>query len=84
MYLCSTGATRHGVLQEVADLVQNTGLPVFVTPMGKGSVNEKNPQFGGVYCGAGSKSDVKKVVELADCVLRIGNYPVSNNKTPIL
>jgi pyruvate decarboxylase len=52
-------------------------LPTFVTGMGKGSVNEQHAQFGGVYAGAATKPDVKEVVESADCVLWVGNYPVS-------
>ena len=68
---------RHGVLSEVADLIDTTKLPVFVTPMGKGSVDETNPQYGGVYVGSGSHPDVIKMVETSDCILWVGNYPVS-------
>lgn len=61
------------------ELIDVTGFPFFTTPMGKGSVNENKPGFGGVYVGQATKPDVKHVVESADCVLRIGNYPVSIN-----
>ena len=46
-----------------------TKFPAFVTGMGKGSVDEQNPSFGGVYVGAATKPDVKKAIESSDCVL---------------
>ncbi|CZS92581.1 hypothetical protein WAI453_006678 [Rhynchosporium graminicola] len=65
-------AVRHRVLEEVHDLIDKTGLPVFVTPMGKGAVNEEHPNFGGVYAGDGSQPDVQKRVEASDLILTIG------------
>lgn len=40
-------AQRHGVTHEVHELIQKSGLPVFVAPMGKGGVDETLPNFGG-------------------------------------
>ena len=40
-------AIRHRVLDEVHELIRQSELPVFVTPMGKGAVNETLPKFGG-------------------------------------
>lgn len=40
-------AIRHRVLNEVHELVEVSGLPVFVTPMGKSAVNETLPNYGG-------------------------------------
>ena len=40
-------AIRHRVLDEVHELVKQSNLPTFVTPMGKGAVNETLPTFGG-------------------------------------
>jgi pyruvate decarboxylase len=65
-------AIRHRVLEEVHDLVDKTELPVFVTPMGKGAINEGHPAYGGVYAGTGSQPDVADRVESADLVLSIG------------
>ncbi|KAI9731450.1 MAG: Pyruvate decarboxylase 1 [Claussenomyces sp. TS43310] len=65
-------AIRHRVLEETHDLVEKTGLPVFVTPMGKGAVDETHATFGGVYAGDGSHPDVKDRVEAADLILTIG------------
>jgi pyruvate decarboxylase len=66
-------AIRHRVLGEVQDLIEKTKLPVFVTPMGKGAVNESSPTYGGVYAGTGSHPDVTAGVEGADLVLSIGS-----------
>jgi len=65
-------AIRHRVLEETHDLINKTGLPVFVTPMGKGAVNETHANYGGVYAGDGSQPDVKERVESSDLILTIG------------
>lgn len=65
-------AIRHKVLPEVHEFVNKTQFPVFVTPMGKGAVNETHPTFGGVYAGDGSLPEVQKRVESADLILTIG------------
>ena len=69
-------AIRHRVLDEVHDLVEKTQLPVFVTPMGKGAVNEDHKSFGGVYAGEGSQPEVKERVEASDLILTIGAIKV--------
>lgn len=69
---------RHRVLEEVHDLIEKTGLPVFVTPMGKGAVNEEHPNFGGVYAGDGSQPAVQERVEASDLILTIGAIKVTN------
>ncbi|KAK3322108.1 thiamine diphosphate-binding protein [Apodospora peruviana] len=66
-------AVRHRCLVEVRDLIKKTGLPVFVTPMGKGGVNETTSTYGGVYAGSGSSPAVKARVEGADLILSIGS-----------
>lgn len=65
-------AIRHRVLDEVHALIAKTNLPVFVTPMGKGAINETLPNYGGVYAGAGSQPEVQKRVESSDLILTIG------------
>lgn len=65
-------AIRHRVLEEVHDLVEKTKLPIFVTPMGKGAVNETHPNYGGVYAGSGSQPEVQERVEASDLILTIG------------
>lgn len=61
-------AVRHRVLDEVHAFVQKTRIPVFVTPMGKGAIDETAPTFGGVYAGNASHPKVKEAVESADVV----------------
>jgi pyruvate decarboxylase len=64
-------------LAEAKELVEITGYPYFVTSMGKGSVSEHLPTFGGTYGGIASFPGPKKAIESSDCVLWLGNYPVS-------
>lgn len=61
------------------ELIDKTKLPIFVTPMGKGSVDETNPRYGGVYIGALSTAAVKQTVEAADLVLHIGAHHADLN-----
>ncbi|KAF2685848.1 pyruvate decarboxylase [Lentithecium fluviatile CBS 122367] len=65
-------AIRHRALAETHELIEKSGLPVFVTPMGKGAVSENLPNYGGVYAGDGSNKGVRERVESADLVLSIG------------
>ena len=43
-------AIRHDVTEEVWDLIQRTGFPVYSAPMGKAAVPEDSERFGGVSC----------------------------------
>ncbi|KAF2459291.1 thiamine diphosphate-binding protein [Lineolata rhizophorae] len=65
-------AIRHRALNEVHKLVEKSGIPTFVAPMGKGAINETLPNYGGVYAGDGSNTGVRERVESADLVLSIG------------
>lgn len=65
-------ASRHACKSEVAALIDSTQYPVFTTPMGKSSVNESHPRFGGVYVGSLSEPSVKEAVESADLILSVG------------
>lgn len=61
------------------EFIDKTNLPIFVTPMGKGSVDETNPRYGGVYIGVLSTPTVKQAVETADLVLHIGGHNADLN-----
>ncbi|KAL2268148.1 hypothetical protein VTJ83DRAFT_2994 [Remersonia thermophila] len=74
-------AVRHRVLPEVHDLVEKTRLPVFVTPMGKGAINEGHATYSGVYAGTGSHPDVAARFEASDLVLSIGALKGDFNTT---
>lgn len=65
-------AIRHRVLDEVHELIEKSGLPTFVAPMGKGAVDETLSTYGGVYAGDGSNRGVRERVESSDLVLSIG------------
>jgi len=71
------GAARNRLEKEAYSLIESTGYPYFITAMAKGSVSEHLPTYGGVYGGAGSFPEIKNIVESSDCVLWLGNYPVS-------
>jgi len=67
------------VIDLMHELIDKTNLPIFVTPMGKGSVDETNPRYGGVYIGKLSTATVKAAVEAADLVLHIGGHKTDLN-----
>lgn len=70
--LADACCSRHDVKGETKKLIDLTQFPAFVTPMGKGSIDEQNPRFGGVYVGSLSNPNVKEAVESADLVLSVG------------
>jgi pyruvate decarboxylase len=64
--------TRHHLKAEAAEFVRKTGLLIFTTPMGKGTIDESLPGFSGLYAGSGSHDNVREVVESSDMVLSLG------------
>ncbi|CDO94805.1 unnamed protein product [Kluyveromyces dobzhanskii CBS 2104] len=70
--LADACCSRHDAKAETKKLIDLTQFPAFVTPMGKGSIDEKHPRFGGVYVGTLSSPEVKEAVESADLVLSVG------------
>ena len=70
--LADACCSRHDVKEETKRLIDITQFPTFVTPMGKGSVDEKHPRFVGVYVGTLSDPKVKEFVESSDLILSIG------------
>jgi pyruvate decarboxylase len=72
-------AVRNNLSEVSRELSMLTGLPTFTTCMGKGALDETQPNFGGVYQGAGSHPGVREAVEAADCVLWIGNVQASTD-----
>ncbi|CAG62667.1 PDC [Nakaseomyces glabratus] len=70
--LADACASRHDVKAETKKLIDATQFPSFVTPMGKGSIDEQHPRFGGVYVGTLSRPEVKEAVESADLILSVG------------
>ena len=64
--------SRQNLIEETKELCNRLKFPVFVTPMGKGTVNETDPQFGGVFTGSISAPEVREVVDFADFIIVIG------------
>lgn len=65
-------ASRYRCVDETRELAEITNFAYFVTPMGKGSVNEDGARYGGTYVGSLTAPDTAKVVETADLVLSVG------------
>ncbi|KAG0126891.1 thiamine diphosphate-binding protein [Tuber indicum] len=70
--LADACAIRHRVLDELHELVEKTQLPTFVSPMGKGAVNEELEWYGGVYVGDVSRDEVRQRVDDAELILYVG------------
>ena len=69
---------RHRVTERVLELVDKTKMPFFMTPMGKGALDETHPLFGGIYAGSGSDQAVREKVEGSDLILSVGALKVSS------
>ena len=65
-------ASRHNVEKETKQLIDITQYPAFSTPLGKGTIDETHPRYGGIYVGSLSSDEVKKSVESADLILSVG------------
>ena len=63
---------RHGLTEETTKFCEMTQFPVFVTPMGKGAVDESLSTFSGVFTGSISSPNVAEIVKFADFVIVIG------------
>jgi pyruvate decarboxylase len=73
------GANRSSWAPFVDPLVDALKVPVFVTCLGKGAVDESSPYFGGAYGGIDSWPNVAKMVESSDCILWLGRLPSDFN-----
>jgi pyruvate decarboxylase len=60
-------------MEKVLKFVEHTKLPVYTTPMGKGSIPEDHPQFRGVFAGNCSSEQIQKEIHEADLILSIGS-----------
>ncbi|KAL7409369.1 pyruvate decarboxylase, partial [Mrakia frigida] len=66
-------ASRFGMEDWALQLVEGTGMTFFQTPMGKASLDETHPQYGGCYLGSNSFPAVQNLVEKADLVISLGS-----------
>jgi len=65
---------RFGLLESFDDLVDKSGLPVASNLLAKTVISERHPQAIGVYEGAMSRPEVRRVVEDADLLLCLGAW----------
>jgi len=70
---------RRKLVSDVDALLRKTGLPAFVSPMGKSAIDESLPNFCGVYAGDGSYDAVRDYVAASDLVLTIGSIKSDAN-----
>jgi len=71
--LLDAGVLRQNIKEEVKELIRETGLPVYSTPMGKSAIDETNKRFGGIYIGSLTHPEVKAKVEGAQLILSVGS-----------
>ena len=70
---------RHNAVQETKTLVDVLALPVYTSNMGKGIIDEVNPNYVGLYNGGPSGPGVEDAFGKHDFVLCIGNLPSDTN-----
>jgi len=63
---------RYGLKDSVQQLASNLNVPAASLMMGKGSFDERHPNYIGVYGGALGSEQVRAVVESAECVIAVG------------
>ncbi|MFE3142997.1 alpha-keto acid decarboxylase family protein [Streptomyces scopuliridis] len=70
--LVDIDADRFDVTGELLELAGRMRLPIAAVNTVKGLIDETSPHFLGIYAGAGSKSEIREMVENSDCLLAIG------------
>lgn len=65
-------ALRRNLKKYVHELIDVSNFPTYVTPMGKGAVDEAHKCFRGAYAGNVSYDEIKKEVLDSDLILEIG------------
>ena len=63
---------RYGLKKTVQQLASSLNVPAASLMMGKGSFDERHPNYIGVYGGALGSEQVRTIVESADCVITVG------------
>ena len=70
---------RFGLQAPLLRLVEESGLPIAATLLGKSVISERHPQYLGIYEGAMGRESVRRAVERADCVLILGAFMTDIN-----
>ncbi|WP_179393142.1 alpha-keto acid decarboxylase family protein [Sporosarcina sp. JAI121] len=63
---------RYGLGDSVQQLASRLNVPAASLLLGKGSFDERHPNYIGVYSGAIGSEQVRATVESADCVIAVG------------
>ena len=63
---------RFGLQGRLMALVENSGIPVAASIMGKSGFPESHPAYMGVYEGAMGREDLRDYVESSDCLILLG------------
>jgi len=66
-------AIRHGVRDEVKELCEATGFPVYAAPMGKTAIDEDYARYGGIYLGSITAPAIKERIENARLIISVGS-----------
>lgn len=70
--ILADACVRHDAVAETNELVNQSGLPIFSSPMGKTAVSEEHKQYGGIYMGQVSQPHIRDRVLKADCIISVG------------
>jgi len=79
VFLLGVEIHRFGLQEETVRLVEDTGIPMAVTMLGKGVVAETHPLYMGLYEGALGREEVTKYVEASDCLIMLGTFMTDIN-----
>jgi indolepyruvate decarboxylase len=72
---------RLGLEQQARKLIEVLGCPFATTAMEKGFIGEGHAQFAGIYAGAVSDNETRKIVEEADLILDLGGVNLNDITT---
>ncbi len=65
---------RFGLQDKLNEFIEQTGIPVASTILGKGVFGEHHPQYLGWYAGGMGDSKVAEYVESSDCLILLGTF----------
>lgn len=70
--LAGVELARYELGKDLIRFAERVNIPVVTTLLSKSVVDEQHPLFGGIYQGAASKEETRKLVEESDCLLMFG------------
>ena len=72
LLLLGAGANRKDARDALCDFVAKTGMPFFVTQMGKGVIDERNPKFLGTAA-LSSEDYIHCAIDRSDVIVNVGH-----------